>query len=286
MNLVVGSTGLLGGMIARSLVGKGRPVRILTRSGSSDIARAEAVRGDLKDRISLDAACGGVTTVITTANSAQRGGDDNVLSVDAAGNISLIDAARSAGVRHFIFVSAAMAGESSPVPLFAAKARAERHLRETGMQWTVLAPHIFMDVWFPMLIGSALAAGKPVSLVSGGKRRHSFVAVEDVAAFAVAAIDNPSAKNQRIVLGGPEALSWSEIVDQASLILGSPIPVSALAPGDPIPTLPPLVAQLVGNLAAGLEEQDVMFDTSETARKYGIALTPAAAVLKKMLVRP
>lgn len=286
MNLVVGSTGLLGGMIARSLVGKGRPARLLTRNGSSEIAEAVAVTGDLKDRVSLDAACRGVTTVITTANSAQRGGDDNVSSVDEAGNISLIEAARHAGVRHFIFVSAAMASESSPVPLFAAKARAERHLRESGMEWTVLAPHIFMDIWFPMLIGSALAAGRPVSLVSGGKRRHSFIAVEDVAAFAVAAIDNPSAKNQRIVLGGPEALSWSEIVGQASLILGSPIPVSTLAPGAPIPTLPPPVDQLIGNLATGLEEQDVIFDTSETAQKYGVTLTPAATVLKTMLVRP
>ncbi len=286
MTLVVGSTGLLGGMIARRLLGQGATVRVLVRSGSTDIAGAAAVKGDLKDRASLDAACRGVTTVVTTANSAQRGGDDNVSSVDGQGNISLIDAAARAGVRHFVFISAAAVDESSPVPLFAAKARAERHLRDSGMSWTIIAPHVFMDVWFPMIIGSALAAGKPVPLVGGGKRRHSFVAVEDVAAFAVAAVDNPAAINQRLVLGGPAALSWSDLVDKTASILGGPVATVTIPPGAPIPTLPPPVDQAIGNLAAGLELQDVVFDTSETARTFGVTLTPADAVLTRMLARP
>ena len=283
MTLVVGSTGLLGGMIARRLLGQGAAVRVLVRSGSSDIAGAAAVTGDLKDRASLDAACLGVTTVVTTANSAQRGGDDNVSSVDGQGNISLIDAAARAGVRHFIFISAAAVDESSPVPLFAAKARAERHLRDSGMSWTIIAPHVFMDVWFPMIIGSAFAAGKPVALVGGGRRRHSFIAVEDAAAFAVAAVDSPAAINQRLVLGGPAGLSWSEVVDQTAAILGGPIATVTIPPGAPIPTLPPPVGQAIGNLAAGLELQDVVFDTSETARTFGVTLTPADAVLTRML---
>ena len=284
-NLVVGSTGLLGGMITRRLLGKGTAVRVLVRSGYSEIPGVEAVKGDLKDRASLDAACRGVTTVITTANSAQRGGEDNVASVDEKGNISLIDAARQAGVRQFVFISAATVDESSPVPLFAAKARAERCLRESGMNWTIIAPHIFMDVWFPMLIGSALAAGKPVALVGGGKRRHSFIAVEDVAAFAVAAVGNPAAINQRLVLGGPAALSWSEVADRTTSILGGPVSTITIPPGAPIPTLPAPLDQVIGNLAAGLEQRDVVFDTSLTARKFGVTLTPAETVLRRMLAR-
>lgn len=283
MNLVVGSTGLLGGMISRKLVAKGAPLRVLVRSGSTDIGGAEPVRGDLKDRASLDAACSGVTTVITTANSAQRGGDDNVATVDLEGNLALIEAARSAGVRHFIFVSAAAVDESSPVPLFAAKARTERRLCESGMSWTILAPHAFMDVWFPMIIGSALGAGRPVPLVAGGKRRHSFIAVEDVASFAVASVDNPASIHQRLVLGGPEALSWTEIVAKTGEILGRPLAVENIAPGSPIPTLPPPTDQVIGNLAAGLEHQDVILDTTETARALGVTLTPAETVLRRML---
>jgi uncharacterized protein YbjT (DUF2867 family) len=281
--LVVGSTGLLGGMITRRLLDQGAAVRVLTRSGSSELPAAEAVAGDLKDLASLDAACRGVTTVITTANSAQRGGDDNISSVDVQGNLSLIDAAARAGVRHFIFISAAAVDEASPVPLFAAKARAERHLRGSGMSWTVIAPHVFMDVWFPMIVGSAVAAGQPVALVGGGTRRHSFIAIDDVAAFTVAAVSNPAAVNQRLVLGGPAGLSWSDVVDKAAAILGGPVATVTIPPGAPIPSLPPPVDQAIGNLAAGLELQDVVFDTSETARRFGVTLTPADAVLATML---
>lgn len=120
------------------------------------------MHGNLKDRSSLDAVCAGMRSVITTANSAQRGGEDNVATVDLEGDRSLIDAGASSGVRHFIF------------------AGAERHLRESGVNWTVIAPHIFMDVWFPMIFGSAFGAGRPVPLVGGGKRRHSFISVDDV----------------------------------------------------------------------------------------------------------
>jgi NADH dehydrogenase len=283
MNLVVGSTGLLGGTIVRRLLEQKAPVRVLLRGGSTAPPGAEAVHGDLKDRPSLDAACAGVTTVITTANSAQRGGDDNVATVDSEGNLSLIDAAAAAGVQQFVFISAAAVDESSPVPLFAAKARAEKHLRDSGMKWTVIAPHIFMDVWFPMIIGSALAAGKPVSLVGGGTRRHSFVAVADVASFAVAAVGNPAAMNRRLVLGGPAALSWTEVVEKAGEIIGRRLEIESISPGSPIPTLPAPIGQVVGGLAAGLEQQDVIIDTAGTARELGVTLTPAETALRQML---
>ena len=283
MNLVVGSSGLLGGMIAERLLARGAPVRLLVRGTGSGMAGAELVRGDLKDRASLDAACAGVTTVITTANSAQRGGEDNVATVDLEGNLSLIDAAKSAGVRQFIFISAAGVDVSSPVPLFAAKARAEQHLRESGIGWTILAPHVFMDVWFPMIIGSALGAGRAVPLVAGGKRRHSFIAVQDVAAFAVACVENRLAMNRRLLLGGPAALSWAEVVAKTGNLLGRRLEVESIEPGSPISTLPPPLDQVIGGLAAGLELQDVVFDTSEVAGELGVTLTPAETVLRRML---
>lgn len=285
MILVIGSTGLLGSTIVRRLLDKNAQVRVLLRGDAAPMAGTEGVRGDLKDRASLEAACAGVTTVITTANSAQRGGEDNVATVDLEGNVSLIDAAARAGVRQFIFVSAAYVDEASPVPLFAAKARAEKHLRESGMQWTVIAPHVFMDVWFPMIVGSALAAGRPVPLVAGGQRRHSFIAVADVAAFAAAAVGHEAAIDQRLMLGGPEALSWTDVVAKTSELIGRRLEIETLAPGSPIPTLPPPVAQVIGNLAAGLEQQDVIIDSSAAAQALGVTLTPAEKVLGEMLAR-
>ena len=282
MNLVVGSSGMLGGMIARKLLARGEPVRVLVRQPSS-LDGVESVTGDLKDPASLAAACRGTTTVITTANSAQRGGADNVGAVDLDGNRALIDAASRAGVRQFVFVSVAFVDVGSPVPLFAAKARTEQHLRDSGLTWTIVAPHIFLDVWFGLLVGSALAAGMPVSLVRGGRARHSFIAADDVAEFAARAVDHDAATNRRLVLGGPEALSWTDIVEKTAAILGRAVPVQSIEPGQPIPSLPPPHDAAIGRMAAGLEQQDVIIDASADARVFGVTLTSADTVLRRLL---
>jgi uncharacterized protein YbjT (DUF2867 family) len=88
--LVVGATGMLGGAIVRRLLEQGDSVRALVRgdAGARALteAGAETVRGDLKDAASLARACDGVSALITTANSAARGGEDNVDTVDLDGN--------------------------------------------------------------------------------------------------------------------------------------------------------------------------------------------------------
>lgn len=88
MILVVGGTGRLGGSIARALLDGGKAVRVLVRDGSSfNDARAETVRGDLKDLDSLRTACGSVDVVVTTANAiAPRQAEDTIEDVDRLGN--------------------------------------------------------------------------------------------------------------------------------------------------------------------------------------------------------
>ena len=90
MILVIGATGLLGSEICRRLSERGEPVRALARK-TSDGAKvqrlktlgAEVVQGELKDRASLDAACRGMSTVITTASiTLSRQPDDSIGGVD------------------------------------------------------------------------------------------------------------------------------------------------------------------------------------------------------------
>ena len=89
MILVVGATGQLGGTIARRLMAGGHKVRVLVRpaadAGAYGAGGCEVARGDLRDRASLEAACTGIATVVTTANSARRGGGDTVDAVDLNG---------------------------------------------------------------------------------------------------------------------------------------------------------------------------------------------------------
>jgi uncharacterized protein YbjT (DUF2867 family) len=284
MILVVGATGVVGGMITQGLLDQGKEVRILVRrdSPSSQLvqqglatsaeslidAGAQPVHGDLRDRASLDAAVEGVETMISTANSSMRGGTDNPQSVDLEGNRNLIEAARDAGVEHFIFISLLGADPNNPAPFVQAKAQSESALRESGMEYTILAPTAFMEVWPAMVVGMPALQGQPVTLVGEGRRRHSFISNRDVAAFAVAAVDHSAARNQYLAIGGPEPLSWRNVVATYESVLGRSIPVEFVAAGEPVPGLPdPMPA-----LLAGMETYDSVVEMEETSSTFDVPL--------------
>ena len=281
MILIVGATGNLGGAITRTLLAQGLPVRILARSQSNYQPLvdegAQVVLGDLKERGSLDAACQGVDTVITTANSAARGGEDNVQTVDLQGNRHLIDAAKAAGVKQFIFVSVLTADPTSPVLFIQAKGKTEDALRASGIPYTILAPNGYMEVMVARIVGMPAMMGQPVTIVGGGRRKHSFISASDVAAFILAAIGNPAAINQKLLLGGPQPLSFRDAVAIYERVLGHQIQVRSVAPGEPVPGLPQMVAQLL----AGLDTYDSPIDMTETARTFGIQLTPLEKVARR-----
>jgi len=281
MILVVGATGNLGGAVTRMLLAQGQPIRILARSQSNyqplADAGAQVVLGDLKQRGSLDAACQGADIVITTANSAARGGADTAQTVDLEGNRNLIDAAKAAGIRQFIFVSVLAADPNSPIPLLQAKGKTEDYLRASGIPYTIIAPNGYMEVVLGGVVGMPAMMGQPVTIVGGGRRKHSFISVGDVAAFILAAIGNPAAINQKLLLGGPEPVSFRDAVAVYERVLGHRIPINSVAPGEPVPGLPEMIAQLL----AGLDTYDSPIDMTETARTFGIPLTPLEVVARR-----
>ena len=285
MILVVGATGKLGGMITRQLLAQGHAVRSLVRPHSPwavlaemgiatavpalIAAGAQPIAGDLKDPASLAAACAGIDTVITTANAAMRGGEDNFESVDLHGTKNLINAAQAAGVRHFIYTSAFGSAPAHPNPLFAAKGQCEAYLKASGMAYTILKPGPFMEIWIGSIIGGPLAAGQPVTLVGEGARKQAFVAMADVVAYAVAAVENPCADNQEILIAGAPPAAWRDAVAAVERVRGRPIPVRSVQPGDPIPLVPPGMSLVL----AAMEMADSNIDMAETAAVYGIEPT-------------
>lgn len=285
MILVVGATGQLGSLITRRLLTRGQPVRILTRAHSAfqplEQAGAQPVFGDLKERTSLDAACAGIDVVITTANAVLRDGADNLQTVDTEGNRNLIDAARAAGVKQFIFVSALGVALESPVPIFQAKAKSEAYLRASGLPYTILAPPAFMEVWVPMVVAGPLQAGQPVTLIGESRRQHSIISIKDVAAFTTAAIGHPAAMNQHLAIGGPEALSWREVVATCERVLGRSIKVESLPPGSAIPGLPEPLGQMVGMMLTGMEMDDAILEMTELAQAFGVRQNTLEEVLRQ-----
>lgn len=277
--LVVGATGLLGGLVVRNLVKEGRRPRVLARSEASarilrDVGGAPRF-GDLKDPRSLRAACEGVDVVVTTATAVGRGSDDTVERVDGEGNRSLIEAARDAGVEQLVFTSLLPATEESSLPLFRAKARAERALRASGLRYTILAPENFMESWVEAVVGRPVREGRPVVLVGEGRRRHAFVSARDVAVFATASIGHPEAANRRMPIGGPAALSWREVVATYEEVLGREISVEYIAPEGTS-----LRPRGMEDILAWMETFDSHVEMEEACETFGVTLTSLEAYVR------
>lgn len=216
--LVVGATGFLGMEICRQLTAAGKNVSGLIRK-SSAVEKTNALKqwgvqtiiGDLKEMASLTNALQGVDTVISTASSTlSRAEGDSIQTVDNEGQSNLVDAAISAGAKQFVFVSFTF--NASEFPLQAAKRRAEKKIMESKMTYTILKPSFFMEAWLSPAVGFDFPNAK-ATIYGDGTNKISWIAIQDVAAFAVAAVDNPSMKNKIIEVGGPEALGPKEVVD-------------------------------------------------------------------------
>jgi uncharacterized protein YbjT (DUF2867 family) len=230
MNLIVGATGLLGSRICMLLADRGRPVRALVRGTSNPdkvaslrTIGAEIVRGDLKDPRSLESACRGAHAVISTASSTlSRQEGDSIESVDRQGQLNLIDAAEAAGVRHFVLISFPHA----PIdfPLQSAKRAAENRLRRSRMTHTILQPTFFMEVWLSPALGFDAANAK-AQIYGEGRNKISWISFQDVAQFAISALDNPRATNATVKLGGPDAMSPLDVVRVVETSIGKPLTV-------------------------------------------------------------
>jgi len=221
MNLVVGATGILGQEICRQLHAAGKPVRALVRA-SADPAKVEQltdwgvklVYGDLRNRASLDLACQGIDALFCTASSmpfAYKPGENDIQTVDLLGVTSLIDAAKAAGIRHFVYTSATGNMRFS-IPLPVAKRAVEEYLQASGITYTILRPGFFMEVWISPALGFD-AANARATIYGDGTAPISWIAVPDIARFAVASLDNPAARNAILQLGGPEMLTPLQVVD-------------------------------------------------------------------------
>ena len=215
--LVAGATGFLGSEICRQLISKNKNVKGLVRatSDSNKVAQlkesgVETIEGDLKDKGSLENALHGVSAIISTVSSTlSRQEGDSIQTVDYEGQKNLIDAAIRAGVSQFVYISFCALGEC---PLQTAKRKVEKYLTESGLNYTILQPTYFMEVWLSPVLGFDYPNAK-ANIFGEGKNKVSWIAIKDVASFAVASLDNPAAKNRIIELGGPEALSPLEVVN-------------------------------------------------------------------------
>ncbi len=279
MILVVGSTGILGGEICRRLCERGQPVRGLVRStsGEEKVARlkamgVETVLGDLRDPASLQKACDGVDTVITTATttiSMQPG--DSIPVTDQQGQLDLVKAAREAGVRRFVMVSIPM--ELSRSPLVTAKRMVENAVMSSGMEFTILRPGIFMEIWLSPALGFDYLNAK-ATVYGEGHAKNGYISVGDVAQYAVESLANPGANDCCFDLSQPQSYSMTEVVrafEQATgktfeltFVPDAALEAQAAAATDP---LQKSFAAMMKDMATGIH-----LDPGETERTFSFPL--------------
>jgi uncharacterized protein YbjT (DUF2867 family) len=220
MILVVGATGMVGSEICKKLTAQGKPVKALVRE-MSDPAKVERLRamgvtlvtGDVRDPVSLKAACQGATAVISTVSAmpfAYVPGQNDVESVDREGAKNLIDAAKAVGVSRFIYTSFSK-NMNLDFPLRNAKRATEQYLKESGLIYTILRPGYFMEVWLSPAVGFDAANGK-ATIYGSGDQPISWISFQDVAQFAVEALDREAACNTTLEIGGPEMRSPHQVI--------------------------------------------------------------------------
>jgi NADH dehydrogenase len=112
------------------------------------------------------------------------------------------------------------------------------------VDWTVLAPSLFMETAIGPIVGRPVSAGQPVTM-PGGETRYHFVAEHDMAALCVAALSSEAARRRRLVAGGPEALGWRDVVQTYERVLGRTIDARHGDDESSLP-LPPALRALLG----------------------------------------
>lgn len=280
MVLVVGATGALGSEVCRRLRARNISVRGLVRLGSPKESAlreigVESSVGDLRSRASVEAACRGVTTVISTATA--MGSTDKSLSlraVDREAQLQLVEVARSSGVEQFIYISLSPHLRPS-APLVRYKREVERAVRESGMRWTILQPSVFMEVWLSNLLGWDFNAAR-ATIFGAGTAPISWISISDVAEHAVRSIDDPRLANRELPLGGPEALSPNEVVKIFEKAAGRRYTVKHI-PRLMLSLLSPAVALFNEGIASGMSlgAQTALGDVIESPlqRELAIPLT-------------
>jgi len=212
MILVTGSTGKVGQPLITALQAKGVPFKALARSEASTKSLTEkgvtVVRGDLADLTSVKAALQGV---------------DKLFLLSAGSRFStlelpVIEAAKAAGVKHVVKLSAWGASADSANPLLREHGHVEQALEASGLAWTVLRPNFFMQNWVAFH-SYGIQAGQPV-YANTGDGRLGWIDARDIADVAATALTETGHEGFIYELTGPDSLSYAEVAAKLSTLLG------------------------------------------------------------------
>ena len=219
--LVSGATGTQGGAVARELNARGYRVRGLTRDPNSERAREmtalgiEMVQGDFDDPESLDRALAGAYGAFSVQQYRGVGVDGEIRQGKA-----FADAAKRAGVQHFVYTSVAKATLDTGVPQFESKLLLENYIRSLDIPFTIIRPASFMatfEEWREDAENGRVSGPLPASL------ERVFIAPQDIGRFVAEAFDHPEEWLGRAEAVAGQKISYGEVAASMGRALGHPV---------------------------------------------------------------
>lgn len=283
MILVTGATGFLGSHLVKALLEKGYKVRALVR----DIERGhrlksrgvELVKGDMTDPESLKEATKGIETVINLVGIIS-GGEKVYRAVHTGGTRNLAKAAEANGAKRFIYISANGASKDGATAYFRTKWEAEEEVRKSGLEYTIFRPSVLFgpnDAFVNQLaFGMRIAPLFPV--FGSGEYKLQPLFVTDLVQCMIKSVTEAKALNQTIEMGGPDAMTFNEIVDAVAETLGkrvykihiplSPVKLAARLMGKVLKKPPVSIDQLI------MMEQGNVCDITRMKDIFGIEPIP------------
>ncbi len=287
MILVTGGTGNLGIELIPQLATRGIPIRVITRDRDRARQRLggapQLVQGDARNAQTLAAALEGVDAVVS-AMTGFGPGAPGPKAVDYEGNLNLIRAAEGAGVRRFVLVSINGAKADHAMELWRMKHRAEEALRASRLDWVIVRPNAFMELWGEIVGGPVFKDGK-ATVFGRGDNPINFNSAKDVARFVELALFDSALSRTILSIGGPENLTMNQLVGQVeraaerkAVIKHVPLPLMRLTSLVMRPLKPDVAAMIQGGIA--FDTVDMTFDASDLHLRFPqIELTRMADVL-------
>jgi uncharacterized protein YbjT (DUF2867 family) len=221
--LVTGATGRQGGPVVRSMLAQGWKLRALVRDPGAAAATAlaergaEVVRGDLENPASLETAVRGVQGVYSVQDFWAVGARREVQQ-----GKNLADAARRAGVEHFVYSSVGGAERNSGIDHWEGKWEIEQHIRNLGLPATILRPAAFMENYYIDQVEIGILKGKLLDPIRADKP-YQTIAADDIGAFAALAFARPQDFiGLEIEIAGSE-LTNPQAAQVFSRVLGRPV---------------------------------------------------------------
>ena len=209
MILVTGGTGLIGSEVLRLLSQSGVAACALTRNPqkAKTMPGITWVAGDLAKPDTLPAAFRGAKTLFL--NSAIS---EDLVALQSNG----LAAARAAGVKHIVKLSAFGASDHSKAPICLMHYQVEKEIRESGLAWTIIRPHHFMQ---NLLLQAQYIINDGLVYSASGDGKIPYIDARDIAAVATVTLTQPGHTSKWYVVTGSEALSYR----QATEIIGRTI---------------------------------------------------------------